>query len=108
MKIYKKQDFLKLPPGIFFAKGVQWSMDGFCVKGDSLLNDFFYLDLIQIDASGSDQLFDRYEEMLSKGTSYPIKEYYSRDGIFCDEDIFLVFEKGDLIFIKNMIEKYET
>ena len=97
MKIYSKKKFLKLPSGTFFAKGIKWSIDGFCVKGESLgETDFFYTNLVLIDAFNSEELCDRQYEMLEKGTSYPINESEYRDGTFCDEDIFLVFEKNDL------------
>ena len=105
MKIYNKKDFLKLPPGTFFSKGVQWSMDGFCIKGESLGDiDFFYLSLFDIEAYDSGELVDRQYEMLEKGSSYPINQYEMRDGCFDDNDIFLVFEKEDLKRIKELIE----
>lgn len=105
MKIYNKKEFLKLPPGTFFAKGVRYSMDGFCVKGETWENDFLYIDLVSIDSYGSDNLLDRFEEMIEKSISYPINETYSRDGMFDEEDIFLVFEKEDLKIIRNLINK---
>jgi len=106
MRIYTKKEFLKLPEGTFFAKGVQWCIDGFCIKGESLENDFYYTNLISIDSFDSRQLADRQEEMLEKGTSYPLEESEIRDGMFDDEDIFLAFEKYDLIKIKEHINKF--
>jgi hypothetical protein len=106
MRIYNKKDFLKLPDGTFFAKGIQWSMDGFCIKGNSLENDFYYLNLVNIDFFNSKELSDRYEEMLSHGSSYPINQNEGRDGMFDDEDIFLVFEIEDLEKIKELIDKF--
>jgi hypothetical protein len=106
MRIYNKKDFLTLPIGTFFAKGEKWSMNGFCIKGESLENDFYYTDLISIDFCNCRELSDRQEEMLEKGISYPINESEMRDGCFCDEDIFLVFEKEDLIKIREHINKF--
>ncbi len=104
MKIYNKKDFLNLPPGTFFSKGVQWSMNGLYVKGETWGNDFIFVDLIMIDAESSDILFDRYEEMLKNGKSYAINQDAMRDGSFDDEEVFLVFEKEDLKRIKELIE----
>jgi hypothetical protein len=105
MKIYNKKDFLKLPPGSFFAKGIKWVMDGFCIKGDTISDcDFYYLNLVNIDAFNTEQLFDRYEEMLTNGISYPINEDGERDGTNNDEEIFLVFERKDLeVIVKSIV-----
>jgi hypothetical protein len=103
MKIVNKKDFLMLESGTFFAKGIKWSFDSFCVKGESLEDDFFYTDLVSIKAFDSRQLADRQEEMIEKSTSYPIMLEEMRDGCFCDEDIFLIFEKEDLIKIRDLI-----
>ncbi len=106
MRIYNKKDFIKLPEGTFFAKGVQWTIDGFCVKGESFACDFFYTNLVSIDAFDSRELSDRQDEMLEKGTSYPINSSEGRDGSFCDEDIFLVFEEEDLKVIRAAIDDF--
>lgn len=66
MRIYNKKEFLKLPVGTFFAKGIQWSIDAFCIKGESLTNDFFYTNLVSINGSDSGELVDRQYEMLEK------------------------------------------
>ena len=81
-------------------------MDGFCVKGESYLNDFYYTNLVNIDSFNSEELCDRQYEMFEKGSSYPINTKESRDGVFCEEDIFLVFEKEDLIEIRNYINTF--
>ena len=105
MKVYNRQDFLKLPSGTFFAKGHKWIVDGFCIKGDTWTNDFLYKTLVDIDSHDSNQWADRLEEMLDKGTSYPINESEARDGMFDDEDVLLVFEDDDLKYIRKLINE---
>lgn len=111
MRIYSRQDFLKLPLGTFFAKGIQWVMDGFCVKDETWCDDngnpidFLYINLVSIDSFNSEELVDREDEMLAKGTSYPLCEHIYRDGCFDNTEIFLVFEKEDLVKIKMYIEE---
>jgi hypothetical protein len=112
MKIYKRQEFLKLPAGIFFAKGVQWIIDGFCVKGESINDDdgtwidFFYTNLVDISSKDTAQHFDWLQDMLEKGSSTPINFIESRDGMFDDNEIFLVFEELDLIYINTLINDF--
>jgi|APCry1669192647_1035423.scaffolds.fasta_scaffold70135_1 hypothetical protein len=104
MKIYNKKDFLSLSPGTFFCEGVRWSFNNFYIKGDSLENDFYYMDLLNIDSFDSKQSCERMELMLEKGESFPINNSENRNGTFNDSSIFLVFEKEDLIHIKNLID----
>lgn len=99
MKIYSRAEFMKLPEGTVFIKE-----DLFRVKGETWDVDFIYRSLIDIESHDSNQLFDRLEEMEKKGTSYPINKDYSRDGMFDDSDLFLVFEKDDLLEIKNVLQ----
>lgn len=112
MKIYSRQSFLRLPEGTFFAKGVKWNMDGFCLKLETFYDDdnrpmdFCYINLVSVDGRCSDELFERMEEMLEKGASYPLDESTSRDGCFAEEDIFLVFEISDLKKIKEIMDHY--
>jgi hypothetical protein len=42
---------------------------------------------------------------LKNGTSYPINKSESRDGMFDEEDLFLVYEKEDLQFIAERIKE---
>lgn len=105
MKVYNKKEFLKLPTGIIFCKGVQWAWDDLSIKGESWDKDFLYIDLCNIDAHDTNEWCDRLEDSLKNGCSYPINKTTSRDGCFDPDDIFLVFEKEDLQFMKQAIEK---
>lgn len=96
MRIVNRETFLTLPEGTAYCKGKRWAFDGLCFKGDSRGNDWSYIHPEWVDANDSGEAFDRLEEMLSQGASYPMNTAYGRDGCFDDEDIFMIFEADDL------------
>ncbi|CAN7374149.1 hypothetical protein LJR231_002241 [Phyllobacterium sp. LjRoot231] len=104
MKIYNRKDFLKLPAGIIFAKGQPFAFDEIQVKGDSLENDFFSREWTWISAHDSGEAMARLDEMLERGASYAINDAEGRDGLFDDNDIFLVFEPEDLQTMRQDID----
>lgn len=104
MKIVNRKDFLQLPAGTIFCKGVKWCFDNLSVKGHSWENDFLYVDLCNIDATDSGQWVDRLEDSLRNGTSYPINNNAARDGIFDEDAIFLIFEEKDLNFLIDVMK----
>lgn len=104
MKIYKRSEFLKLPPGTFFARGEKWCIDGFYMKGESWENDFCFLSISDIDSFNSDEHIKRLEEMEETGKSYPMNECHGRDGLFDENELFLVFEHDDLCKIRKLID----
>lgn len=101
MKIYNRQDFLKL--GVcLYCKGSQWAFYDMCIKTESIFDangkgiDFFYQSLCDIEKQNGIELTDEYEEMLKTGASKQINKSTSRDGCFDDDDIFLVYELKDI------------
>ena len=104
MRIHTRKEFLKLPPGVAYCKGKRWCFDGLNFKGDSLSNDWWSTDPAWIDGDSSDVCFRRLEEMLESGASYPIQEGQGRDGLFEEDDLFLVLEKDDLLKLRGWID----
>ena len=107
MKVYNRTDFLKLPSGIIFCKGVQWAFENMSVKCDTIYHhdsaiDFYYLDLCDMESKNSEERCEYLEESLKNGKSYPINESEMRDGCFDDENIFLVFDTFDLLKIHRL------
>jgi hypothetical protein len=104
MKILRRKEFLK-EGVVLFCKGCEWVFEGLYLKTETLYDnqgegiDFVYRNLCQIDSKSSDDLFDKYEEMMEKGSSFPINQSPSRDGNFNEKDIFLVYESKDLFDI---------
>jgi hypothetical protein len=100
MKVYRRKDFLQLPAGVLFCKGKPWYWETPCIKGDTLENttvgDFLECGFCWVDANDSGEAFDRLNLMLETGASFPMEEAYGRDGMYDEEDLFLVFEKADI------------
>jgi hypothetical protein len=112
MKIFNRSKFLELPAGTIYAKGIKWAFERLCIKGDSISSyDGQLIDWAEFDPCGIK--WDEYgsfpvekmEEMLLTGSSCPCDDDgYGRDGCFDDDQIFLVFEKDDLIWFRSMID----
>jgi len=109
MRIYKRDEFLKLPAGTIYAKGKPCYFDGFNVKFDTLTSnghdvDWVCLSPMWIEAHDSGEAFDRFDEMLEHGASYPMQESAGRDALYDKDEIFLVPEREDLLKLKALIE----
>lgn len=97
---------MEMPEGTIFAKGGRWWFDQISFKAQNMGPDFVYLNLCDIDCNSSSQQTNRLEEMLTKGVSYPMdNDGFTRDGCFDDGDIFLVFEKEDLLTLRDRIDE---
>lgn len=96
MRIYRRAEFLKLPPGTLFCRGRPWAWEEFSVKGESLTNDFCELGLQWIEAESSGDASETLDRMLEEGISAPLQTSGGRDGRFNDADLFLVYELDDL------------
>lgn len=109
MKIYRRDEFLKLPAGTIFAKGKPQYFEGLSVKGDSLPDDFTCRQLVWFENHGdTDDEFDqgyRFDAMVEGNASFPMGQSYGRDGCFDDEDLFLVYERDDLQELRGIIDK---
>ena len=112
MKIYTRHEFLNLPEGTIFAKGKEWYFDQLQVKGKTLpadnegyCGDFYSMEFAWVECRESMQGIDRLYEMLEKGVSYPMNNSEGRDGMFDPDELFLVFEKPDLLILKQYIEE---
>jgi hypothetical protein len=104
MRVVNRQDFLRLPAGTIYCKGVQWAFDGLCIKGDSLGNDWVYLDMAGPDASDSGEATDILGKSLNDKTSFRSETSYGRDGCFDDDAVFLIFESEDLDRLRAFID----
>jgi hypothetical protein len=111
MRVVNREKFLDLPDGTIYAKGVQWAFESLCIKGESLRNhdgkpfDWAVTNPCWVEARGSDEAFQKLEEMHALGVSYPCEKDYGRDGCFDEDAVFMVFEKDDLIWLKSMIDR---
>lgn len=106
MKIYRRAQFLRLPPGTIFSKGNEaFNFSDIMVKGDTIgFIDFYYRDWNNIDSLSSSELLEKYADMLNHGSSHKIDQAEQRDGSFYDTDLFLVFEIDDLLEMRKDID----
>lgn len=105
MRLYQRAEFLKLPEGTIFNKGVQWNFGCLSVKGESTnYNDFYCCDLDWVDGNNSEECFDRLDSMLKDGASFPAQDSGCRDGLFDDDAIFLVWERADLEKLRGYVD----
>jgi hypothetical protein len=102
MKVVDRKTFLMLPAGTIYCKGVRWAFESVSVKGDTMGNDWAYLNPAWPDADDSGAAFDALEKSLSDGSSFPSETAYGRDGCFDDDAVFLIFERDDLAALRNL------
>lgn len=109
MKIYNRDDFMNLPVGTFYYKADEpWTFQGSLLikettiyNEDGLAIDWVYIGigLDSINHEGTD-----YDKMLKTGISIGSATFTCRDGSFADGDIFLVFEKEDLLLLRELVD----
>lgn len=101
---------MKLPEGIFYAKGEKWYFGDIMMKGETVSNEGRNIDWYQssfnwVDGNDTGECIYRLEEMKNNGASYPMQDNICRDGMFEDTEIFLVYEKSDLEKLKEYIQR---
>lgn len=104
MKILTRKEFLKTPRNTLFSYYEPCNFRELNVKtsdGNDYENDFVYFSLIaEFDIKNSEEFSEKCQRM-ELGESIPQSfEETTREGMFEDEQLFLVYEKED---IKGMI-----
>lgn len=106
MKIVNRKQFLALPEGVIYAKFQPCVFGDIAVKYDSIDNDWYYRDLLEVDAEDSGEWADMLLEGMEKDISLPLDfECVSRDGFYDDDQLFTVFEKQDVISLIESLQK---
>jgi hypothetical protein len=108
MRVVDRKTFLALPEGTIYAKGKEWFFGGLSVKYDTTdYGDWWSLDPCWIDSKTGDlgEVVDLLEAMLKDGKSEPMETAISRDGLFQEGALFLVFERGDLMKLREFLDK---
>lgn len=109
MKVVNRTEFLKLPPGTFYAKGKPWYFDGVTVKNANAYNgdDWWALHFCWPDTETGDcgECIDVMEKSLADGSSFPMQTAVDRDGLHDAEQLFLVFEKAELLQLRLLIDE---
>ncbi len=119
MKLLTRAQFLELPEGVFYAKNPQEGCDGTAsvsmIFGDLEIKHETYRDsngraidwrsqsLNMYDNHGDSDIYERLVELRSGG-SVPLCDYTTRDGLFDEDDMFLVYERADLEALAKLVE----
>ncbi len=106
MKVVDRKTFLTLPAGTFYASIWQpIAVEGLMIKDEPRgSNDWWLRQVSNWEAENSIQWADRYFEMV-EGASYPIDPDVNSDGRYENKDMFLVFERADLMTLREWIDK---
>lgn len=107
MRIVNREEFLKLPQGTLYQQAeTPYAFEGLRVKYETWGNDFQTSNFDLPDNDSSEQLFDRLNDMLENGASYPMEiDGVGRDGLFMQEAIFLVYERDDVVKIRDFLNQ---
>lgn len=105
MKILTREQFIKTPSGTLWSYYQPCLFRELAVKvtdNKDYANDFVYFSLIgEFQTENSDDYFEICKKM-ELGESIPASfEETTREGLFDDEQLFLVYEKSD---VENMIK----
>lgn len=110
MKIVNAEEFLKLPEFTLYCKYEPCIYQGnMCIKLESIYDgdesiDFFYQTIDQVQHQDSDDWFEKLDEMEEKGSSFPVdKENSSRDGCYDKDQLYMIYEKEDVLAIIEML-----
>lgn len=119
MKLLTRAQFLELPAGVFYAKNPQRGTDGvnsisiffddLCVKDETCRDDkgraidWWYRSLNSYDNEGDSNFYEQYMR-LKGGESVPLLSSISRDGLFDQDDLFLVYEQADLSALAQLMQ----
>lgn len=113
MKIINKEEFYKLPNGTLYSEYVPCCISELRIKQDTIFGfngepiDWFYQDLIgSIKENVSLGYHETLEQSRKNKTSIELDfDASERDGCFIDDQLFAVYEKGDL---EGLISKLES
>lgn len=109
MKIIDRKAFLALPAGVLYSKFNPYIFESFAIKGVSWedCNDFLSLEIASaISVSSSEDYYEVLDDILEDGKSVPVDlESFGRDGLFDDDQLFAVWEAGDLESLRNLLTK---
>ena len=100
-KIINRTDFLKMPANTIYREYKPCIMGDLEIKGDSLENDFW---VQRLDDTNTDDV-EEMIKMLDSGVVEFDLECESRDAMFNDDQLYLVYERKDVEQLFNRISE---
>ena len=108
LRIVKLDEFRGLPDGTLFMKYEPCNFGDLRVKIETLDSDFLFDSITdEVEASGSDELFDKLFAAEKDSTMSLAMDFDAtgRDGMFEAEQLFAVYEKGDICGLIDKLNK---
>lgn len=114
MKILNREQFLKLDHEVLFSKYAPCWFDSLQIKVETYgINDFIYQDIAEsVDCEDSNEFVEILHNAAQDGNSFSINlDCTSRDGMFDEDQLFVVWDKEDvlklidrlIIVVKSMV-----
>lgn len=96
MRIVNLDKFIKLPAGTVFSKYTPYVFGSLHIKRDVNERNFSSSYLLEVDASDDGERSNLLEA-AELGSSFKLDlEYCGRDGLFKEDQLFIVYEKEDV------------
>ena len=111
MRIVDRGTFMAMPAGTIYAKIPEpIVIRDLSVKADTIHDstgraiDWVKLELANWQSRDTGDWAGLFDVMLEHGQSVPLDDGFGRDGCFDDADKFLVFERADLLQLREYID----
>jgi len=107
MRIVSRSIFVTMPPPVAYQKmKVGYVFEGLAVKTDTCgPNDWWYLSFDGIESHDTGEWVDRMRKMCEDNTAhYPMERSVSRDGMFDDSEMFMVYDREDIASIIEALQ----
>lgn len=117
MKYVDRKTFLGLPAGVFYARvdrrpNAVGIYDNLEVKGETLPSgrDFWSTAIVGLatpdddDRCNGEILMEQEQAMRSAGASFPMNDTMVRYGLYDEDQMFMIFERGDLRRLRDLVD----
>lgn len=110
MRIVSKKTFMALPQGTIFSEYKPCIISGLFIKGcnpGEWRSDYLELDLIEsVECKDSEERVDILDNSELDGSEFKFDyELYGRNGLFEDDQLYLVYSKEDVKRLIDVLSK---
>ena len=107
MRIVKRRELMELPSGTLYVEmNGGFPIGDLCIKGKSSSGDFTMRSIAWASSHDFGETIERFSAMFADSSvSFPAEADYGRDGMFDDDQSFLVFEQADVVSIVDDLRK---
>lgn len=106
MRIVNRKEFLAMPEGTVYCKYGDIYFGDLSIKYRSLTNDWIYQVIGDFDdAQNSEEMFDKLGQMKADSSVlFPLNcDTTMRDGLYEDEQMFVVYDNKDVMRMINLL-----